>query len=199
MSEESKIEILEEKLDKHVTGYQVDRTVLIIAVPFLFAVVVGVIVFFGLNTSDAIKKAVEKAAELQAIKTATENAQTFEKQASEATANAKSDAEELKKTRSIYEDDLKRIDKIEGQLSDKVSKSEFEKAWTRSDFFIKGGNNGAASCKDFCDGNTDDWWKTPKGICIAARLKESFEPRTCTEVPGEEVICVCVRKDIERL
>lgn len=124
MSEESKIEILEEKLDKHVTGYQVDRKVLIIAIPFLFTVVVGVIVFFGLNTSDAITKAVEKAAELQAIEKATQNAQKFERQASEAAGiaekqkeTAELEAGKIKKIQELYEGELKKITEIERQLS----------------------------------------------------------------------------------
>lgn len=57
----------------------------------------------------------------------------------------------------------------------------------------KAGNNGTVSCNTFCLGDTTDWWKEPKGVCISAKLEQTGATTTCENVPGlgNRLLCGC--------
>ena len=69
-----KLENLDKKLEKLDKTYKIDKTVLIITIPFLFTVIGGVIAFLEFTTYDKVRNAVHKAAEIQAITEATKTA-----------------------------------------------------------------------------------------------------------------------------
>lgn len=116
MSEKSETEILKEKLEKLDTTYQSDKKILKTTIPFLFAVIVAVMAFFGIKTSkdieDRITPAVENAVKLQAIKEATDRANKSADEADQAQQKAKSAAVEAEKQKEKAEQGAQDISNI---------------------------------------------------------------------------------------
>jgi len=61
--------------------------------------------------------------------------------------------------------------------------------------YIKGGNNGTASCEAFCQ-NVGNVWGTDHGSCLGAKAGDNSRYYNCTDVPGTgvgggQMPCLC--------